>query len=391
MDNWRFELARLKRQGMLRSLRVVDGGQGPVVQVNGQDVLLLCSNNYLGIANHPALVEKMVAATRQYGAGSGASRLISGTMPAHVELEERIATFKGTEAALLFNSGYAANIGILQGLFGPDDVIFSDQLNHASIIDGCRLACARTLVYPHCDHVALAEIMEREKSHRKGRWLIVTDGVFSMDGDVAPLSELCDLKDRFDALLMVDDAHGTGVSGKNGRGTGEALGCLELIDLHMGTLGKALGCAGAYLAADQVIIDTLINRSRSFIFSTSLPPGVPAAASAALDLVDSEEGRNLRRKLAENRTLFARLLQDGGMDLLGSSTQIVPILTRDPDPTMQMTERLLEMGVFLQGVRPPTVGTGLCRLRATVMASHSAVELTDAVGKILDVYWEYAG
>jgi glycine C-acetyltransferase/8-amino-7-oxononanoate synthase len=391
MDNWRFELARLKRQGMLRSLRVVDGGQGSVVQVNGQDVLLLCSNNYLGIANHPALVEEMVAATRQYGAGSGASRLISGTMPAHVALEERIATFKGTEAALLFNSGYAANIGILQGLFGPDDVIFSDQLNHASIIDGCRLARARTLVYPHCDHVALAEIMEREKSHRKGRWLIVTDGVFSMDGDVAPLPELCDLKDRFDALLMVDDAHGTGVSGKNGRGTGEALGCLARIDLHMGTLGKALGCAGAYLAADRVIIDTLINRSRSFIFSTSLPPGVPAAASAALDLVDSEEGRDLRRTLEENRTLFAGLLQDGGMDLLGSTTQIVPVLTRDPEPTMKMTERLLEKGVFLQGVRPPTVGTGLCRLRATVMASHSAAELTEAVGKILDVYWEYAG
>src|SRR5210317_2080697 len=391
MDNWRFELARLKRQGMLRSLRVVDGGQGPVVQVNGQDVLLLCSNNYLGIANHPALVEEMVAATRQYGAGSGASRLISGTMPAHVALEERIATFKGTEAALLFNSGYAANIGILQGLFGTDDLIFSDQLNHASIIDGCRLARARTVVYPHCDHVALAELMEREKPLRKGRWLIVTDGVFSMDGDVAPLPELCDLKDRFDTLLMVDDAHGTGVSGKNGRGTGEALGCLERIALHMGTLGKALGCAGAYLAADRVIIDTLINRSRSFIFSTSLPPGVPAAASAALDLVDSEEGRNLRQKLAENRTLFAGLLQDGGMDLLGSTTQIVPILTRDPDPTMQMTARLLERGVFLQGVRPPTVGTGLCRLRATVMASHSAVELTDAVSKILDVYWEYAG
>jgi len=205
------------------------------------------------------------------------------------------------------------------------------------------------------------------------------------------LSELCDLKDRFDALLMVDDAHGTGVSGKNGRGTGEALGCLERIDLHMGTLGKALGCAGAYLAADRVIIDTLINRSRSFIFSTSLPPGVPSAATAALDLVDSEEGRSLRRKLAENRTLFAGLLQSDGMDLLGSTTQIVPILTRDPEPTMQMTERLLEMGVFLQGVRPPTVGTGLCRLRATVMASHSAAELKDAVGKILDVYWEYVG
>jgi len=390
MDNWQRDLDQLKGQGMLRLLRVVDGGQGSKVQVNGHDVLLLCSNNYLGIADHPALVEKMIAATKRYGAGSGASRLISGTMPPHAELEERIALFKGTGAALLFNSGYAANTGILQGLYGPDDVIFSDELNHASIIDGCKLARARTVVYPHCDYVALAGLMEREKPRRKGRWLIVTDGVFSMDGDVGPLPELCDLKDQFDALLMVDDAHGTGVSGENGRGTGESLGCLDRIDLHMGTLGKALGCAGAYLAADQVIIDTLINRSRSFIFSTSLPPGVPAAASAALDLVDSEEGRVLRRKLEENRAFFAGLLKDGGMDLLGSTTQIVPVLTRDPGPTMKMTERLLEKGIFLQGVRPPTVGTGLCRLRATVMASHSEAELTDAVGKILDVYGEYA-
>ncbi len=391
MDNWQDDLARLQRQGMLRSLRVIDGGQGPRVQINGRNVLLLCSNNYLGIANHPTLVKKMIDATVRYGAGSGASRLISGTMPVHAELEARLATFKGTEAALFFNSGYAANTGILQGLFGPDDLIFSDQLNHASIIDGCRLARARTVVYPHCDHVALAELMAREKPLRKGRWLIVTDGVFSMDGDVAPLPELCDLKDQFDALLMVDDAHGTGVSGRNGRGTGEALGCLERIDLHMGTLGKALGCAGAYLAADRVIIDTLINRSRSFIFSTSLPPGVPAAALAALELVDSDEGRRLRRKLDENRTLFAGLLTAGGMDLLGSTTQIVPVLTREPESTMKMTERLLEKGVFLQGVRPPTVPPGLCRLRATVMASHSLTELSAAVGKILDVYGECTG
>jgi len=390
MDNWQRDLAQLRSQGLLRSLRVVDGGQGPIVQINGSDVLLLCSNNYLGIADHPALVEKMIAATRRYGAGSGASRLISGTMPAHAALEERIAIFKGTEAALLFNSGYAANTGILQGLFGPDDVVFSDELNHASIIDGCRLARVHTLVYPHCDHLALTELMEREKPFRKGRWLIVTDGVFSMDGDVAPLPELCELKDRFEALLMVDDAHGTGVSGKNGRGTGEDLGCLDRIDLHMGTFGKALGCAGAYLAADRVIIDALINRSRSFIFSTSLPPGVPAAALAALDLIDSDEGRDLRQKLEVNRTLFAGLLTAGGMDLLGSTTQIVPVLTREPERTMKMTERLLERGVFLQGVRPPTVAPGLCRLRATVMAGHSEVELTDAAGKILDVYSEYA-
>jgi len=391
MNNWQEELDKLEQRGMLRSLRIVEGGQGPKVRVGGREVLLLCSNNYLGIAGHPALIEKMVEATRELGAGSGASRLVSGTLSTHAALEERIAAFKGTAAALLFNSGYAANTGILQGLFGPDDVIFSDELNHASIIDGCRLAQARTVVYPHCDSAALAALMEQEKPNRRGRWLIVTDGVFSMDGDMAPLVELCDLKEANDALLMVDDAHGTGVLGGNGRGTGEYLNCLERIDLHMGTLGKALGCSGAYLAAERVVIDTLINRSRSFIFSTSLPPGVPAAAMAAFDLVDSEEGRVLRENLERNRIQFSESLSSGGMDLLGSTTQIVPVLTKDPDPTMKMTARLLEEGVFLQGIRPPTVASGLCRLRATVMASHTAGDLERASEKILAVYKEFAG
>jgi glycine C-acetyltransferase/8-amino-7-oxononanoate synthase len=390
MNSWQKELDQLDRQGMLRTLRVVEGGQGPKVRVNGREVLLLCSNNYLGIADHPALVEAMLAATRQFGVGSGASRLISGTLPSHVALEERIASFKGTQAALMFNSGYAANTGILQGLFGPDDIIFSDELNHASIIDGCRLSMARTVVYPHCDTTALAEIMERERPNRKGRWLIVTDGVFSMDGDVAPLEELCDLKEEQDALLMVDDAHGTGVLGKTGRGTGEDLNCLKRIDLHMGTLGKALGCAGAYLAAERAVIDMLINRSRAFIFSTSLPAGVAAAAMAAFDLVDSQEGSGLREKLERNRILLAELLTAGGMDLLGSKTQIVPVLTKDPEPTMKMTDRLLEEGVFLQGIRPPTVAQGLCRLRATVMASHDATDLERAAEKILAVYKVFA-
>lgn len=391
MNDWQRELDQLQQQGMLRSLRVVEGGQGPKVYVNGREALLLCSNNYLGIAGHPALIEKMVEATRELGAGSGASRLVSGTMPTHAALEERIAAFKGTPAALLYNSGYAANTGILQGLFGPDDVIFSDELNHASIIDGCRLAQARTVVYPHCDTAALAALMEREKPNRKGRWLIVTDGVFSMDGDMAPLAELCTLKEANDALLMVDDAHGTGVLGEKGRGTGEHLNCLERIDLHMGTLGKALGCAGAYLAAERPVIDTLINHSRAFIFSTSLPPGVPAAATAALDLVDSAEGKLLREKLERNRCQFAESLATGGMDLLGSTTQIIPVLTKDPQPTMQMTSRLLEEGIFLQGIRPPTVARGCCRLRATVMASHDALDLEHAAEKILTIYKEFAG
>ncbi len=390
MTDWHLELERLSQSDMLRSLRIVEGGQGPKVRVNDRDVLLLCSNNYLGIADHPVLVEKMVAATREFGAGSGASRLISGTMPPHAALEERIAEFKGTPAALLFNSGYAANTGILQGLFGPDDVIFSDELNHASIIDGCRLARARTLVYPHCDTTALAEMMTRERTNRKGRWLIVTDGVFSMDGDMAPLSELCDLKEEHDALLMVDDAHGTGVLGARGRGTGEYCRCLERIDLHMGTLGKALGCAGAYLAAERVVIDMLINHSRSFIFSTSLPPGVAAAAMAAVDLVDSEEGRQLRERLEQNHLQLAAALTVGGMDLLGSTTQIVPVLTREPAPTMQMAGRLLADGIFLQGIRPPTVGSGRCRLRATVMASHDEADLARAAAQIIAAYREFA-
>ncbi|MEJ2524215.1 MAG: 8-amino-7-oxononanoate synthase [Desulfuromonadales bacterium] len=367
------------------SLRVVDGGQGPKVKVDGRDVLLLCSNNYLGIADHPQLVEAMVAATRTYGAGSGASRLISGTLPPHHALEERLAAFKGTQAALLFNSGYAANTGILQGLFGPDDLIFSDALNHASIIDGCRLSRARTIVYPHGDTAALGELMRRESAHRKGRWLIVTDGVFSMDGDMAPLVALCDLKDQHDALLMVDDAHGTGVLGARGRGSGEFCGCLERIDLHMGTLGKALGCAGAYLAADRSVIETLVNRSRSFIYSTSLPPGVPAAALAAIDLVEGTEGQRLRQQLHANCARFAVTLETSGCDLLGSTTQIVPILTRDPEPTMAMAGRLLEAGIFLQGIRPPTVAVGLCRLRATVMASHDPADLEAAAVRIATV------
>ena len=390
MNRWQQELAQLEQRGMLRSLRIVENGQGAKVHVCGREVLLLCSNNYLGIAGHPALIERMVAATRELGAGSGASRLVSGTMPTHVALEERIAAFKGVSAALLFNSGYAANMGILQGLLGPDDVVFSDELNHASIIDGCRLARANTIVYPHCDTEALAELMEREKPNRKGRWLIVTDGVFSMDGDMAPLAHLCDLKEEHDALLMVDDAHGTGVLGKSGRGTGEYLNCLDRIDLHMGTLGKALGCAGAYLAAERVVIDTLINHSRAFIFSTSLPPGVPAAAMAAFDLVDSAEGRVLREKLERNRVQLAGALRAGGVDLLGSTTQIVPVLTKNPEPTMKMTTRLLEEGIFLQGIRPPTVAQGLCRLRATVMASHDAIDLERASEKILAVYGEFA-
>jgi len=388
MLHWQQQLADLEAAGMRRRLKTVDG-QGPQVHLDGRPLLLLCSNNYLGIANHPALTDAALAAIRRYGVGSGASRLVSGTLPPHQLLEERLAEFKGTEAALLFNSGYAANTGILQGLLGPDDLVFSDSLNHASIIDGCRLSQARTVVYPHADMQALRSLMEQARPGRKGRWLIVTDGVFSMDGDLAPLYELCRIKDDNDALLMVDDAHGTGVLGKHGRGTAEHLDCLDRIDLHMGTLGKGLGCAGAYLAADRTVIEALINSSRSFIFSTSLPPAIPAAALAALDLVASAEGADLRRRLERNRALFVEQLAAEGLDLLGSRTQIVPILTRQPAVTMAMSERLLQLGIFLQGIRPPTVPEGMCRLRATVMATHSPAELQWAAQHISKVVSEW--
>jgi glycine C-acetyltransferase/8-amino-7-oxononanoate synthase len=382
MERWSRELAELEASGLRRTLRTVDG-QGPRAVVDGRDVLLLCSNNYLGLAGHPALLEAAAAATWRYGAGSGASRLVSGTLPPHAQLEERLAEFKGTEAALLFNSGFAANTGILQGLFGPDDVIFSDELNHASLIDGCRLSRARTLIYPHGDVAALERLLAAEAPRRQGRWLIVSDGVFSMDGDLAPLPALCALKERFEALLMVDDAHGTGVLGAGGRGSGEHCGCLERIDLQMGTLGKALGCAGAYLAAPRVVIDTLINRSRPFIFSTSLPPAVPAAAMAALDLVAGVEGARLRTDLQRNRDAFAERLRAAGLDLLHSASQIVPVLIGAPEPTMAITRRLLMDGVFLQGIRPPTVPEGTCRLRATVMATHDPRELERAADAII--------
>lgn len=385
MKNWQRQLDELSRQNMLRRLRTVSGMQGPHVVLDGRDVLMLCSNNYLGLASHPQLIEAANRATTDFGVGSSGSRLISGSMEQHVQFEERLAAFKGSEAALLYNSGFAANTGILQGLFGPDDLLFSDSLNHASIIDGCRLSRARTVIYPHADIKSLEVLMAAEQPKRKGRWVIVTDGVFSMDGDIAPLAELVRLKEKHDALLMVDDAHGSGVLGATGRGSGEHCGCLHQIDLQMGTLGKGFGCFGAYLAGSRVIIDTLVNQSRPFIFSTSLPPAVPASALAALEVIESPEGAELRRLLRQNCDSFTRALGDHGCDTGTSETQIVPIMTGQPEPTMAAAEALLEAGIFIQGIRPPTVPVSACRLRGTVMATHQPEELTKAARLIASV------
>jgi 8-amino-7-oxononanoate synthase len=378
-------LNALEKSGMLRSLREIESPQGPHVLIEGKSYLLLCSNNYLGLANHPLMIEAACRAAQTQGVGSGASRLISGSMSLHHRLEERIADFKRTDAALLFNTGYAANNGIIQGLLGPNDCVFSDQLNHASIIDGCRLSGAKIQVYPHKDMQALEEMLERESKTRVGRWLIATDGVFSMDGDLAPLEQLVELKERYQAWLLVDDAHGCGVLGHQGRGTAELLDCMDRIDLQMGTFGKAFGGFGAYLAARREFIDTLVNRSRSFIFSTSLPPTVLAANLAAIELVDSDEGRRRRQRLMENRESFSRHLREADLELCGSCTQIVPVLTREPLPTMQAAARLFKQGIFLSGIRPPTVPSGTCRLRATLMADHTPQEIHRAAELVVDI------
>ena len=382
------ELDALRAEGLYRSMRVIKGAQGCRVELDGRQVLLLCSNNYLGLADHPALKRAAIEGVA-FGVGSGASRLVSGTMELHERLEARIAAFKGTEKALLFNSGYAANTGIISALVGRGDAIFSDRLNHASIVDGAQLSRAAFHRYPHRDMAALERMLQEKGGN--GRRLVITDGVFSMDGDIAPLPKLVQLARKHDALLMVDDAHGTGVLGASGRGSGELCGVLDGIDIHMGTLGKGLGSFGAYAAASGTICDYLVNKARSFIFSTSLPPAVLAASIAALELVDSPEGGELREKLAGNVALFKERLTASGFQTMGSETQIVPIFVGPAEATMEFSRELLEQGVFVQGIRPPTVPAGSCRLRCTIMATHEAADLKAAaevisrVGKKLGV------
>ena len=380
------ELEEIKSRGLLRRTRMINGRQSAHVTCNGRDALMLCSNNYLGLADHPALAGASIAAIEQYGTSSGASRLVSGTMELHERLERAVATFKGSEAALVFNSGHAANTGIIPALVGKGDVVFSDRLNHASIIDGILLSGARPVRYPHNDHTALAQLMEKYlKEHATGRSLIVTDGVFSMDGDIAPLAELVALKRAHGALLMVDDAHGCGVLGERGRGSAELLGVGSDVDIQMGTFGKALGSFGAYAAVSAELRDLLINRARSFIFSTSLPPSVLAASLAAVELVQTPEGNRLRQQLAVNTGFFRNSLAEAGFMIPAGTTQIVPIVIGPAETTMQFSEALLAEGFFAQGIRPPTVPVGTSRLRFTLMATHTLADLACAATSVCHV------
>ena len=366
-------LAELESSGLRRRLRVVEGPQGPEVVLDGRPVLLLCSNNYLGLADHPRLRRAAADAALTLGTSAGASRLISGSMPIHAELESRLAEFEGTEAALLFGSGYLANTGAIAALARRGEVVFSDELNHASIIDGCRLAGAETVVYRHADTEHL-EWALREAGRRAA--LIVTDGVFSMDGDIAPLPELADLAHRHRCRLLVDEAHATGCIGPGGRGSVAAAGITDEVDLIVGTLGKALGGYGAYVCGSRELVDFLVNSARPFIFSTAPPPPSVAAARAALELLAETPERVDR--LQVNAATLREGLRSEGLEPIGSETQIVPLVIGEADDTMALCERLLAEGVFAQAIRPPTVPPGTCRLRLTTMATHRVADLRHA-------------
>jgi glycine C-acetyltransferase/8-amino-7-oxononanoate synthase len=366
-------LEELRDRGLYRRLRLISGPQGPRVTLDGRPVLLLCSNDYLGLANHPRVRGAAAEAAMRWGAGAGASRLISGNMRLHRGLEERLAAFKGYESALLFGSGYLANTGTIAALAGEGEVVFSDELNHASIIDGCRLSRAKTFVYRHGDLEHLAWGL----SEAAGRGsLIVSDGVFSMDGDVAPLERLAKLARDHGCRLMIDEAHATGALGPGGRGSVAAAGLSGGVDVVMGTLGKALGSYGAYVCASRELTDYLINSARSFIFSTAPPPPTIAAGLAALELLESHPHRVER--LAENAATLRAALATEGLEVGGSETQIVPVGVGGAARAMELSERLLERGVFAQGIRPPTVPDGSSRLRFTVMSTHRGGELERA-------------
>jgi glycine C-acetyltransferase/8-amino-7-oxononanoate synthase len=386
VDELEARLDDLRDRGLYRKLRLISGPQGPRVLLDGKPVLLLCSNNYLGLADHPRVRQAAADAAMRWGAGAGASRLVSGNMTIHRRLEDRIAEFKGSEACLLFGSGYLANAGIVSALAREGDVVFSDALNHASIVDGCRLARARTFVYDHCD-VDHLEWGLREAGGRGA--LIVTDGVFSMDGDIAPLAEIVKLAHRYDARVMVDDAHGLGALGPGGRGSVAAAGLEDDVDIVVGTLGKSLGSYGAYACTSRTMAKYLVNTARSLIFSTALPPPAVAAAGAALELL-VEEPRRVER-LQRNAKIIREALAGHGMATGDSSTQVLPLVVGEAGDAVRVCERALEKGIFAQAIRPPTVPEGSSRLRLAVMASHTRAELQDAAATLAAAVREVVG
>ncbi|HEY5576857.1 MAG TPA: 8-amino-7-oxononanoate synthase [Deferrimonas sp.] len=370
------EISSLKEMGRYRSMRRVSGPQEAEIVIDGGRRLNFSSNNYLGLANHPAVVAAFIDTAGRYGVGSGASRLICGHMDVHAELEDAVAGLKGTEAALTFSSGYLANLGILSTLCGPGSTVFSDELNHASIVDGCRLARTRVEVYRHGDASHLEELLRRSPAKRK---IVVTDGVFSMDGDIAPLPDLVEAKDRHGAMLVVDDAHATGVLPPHGRGTADHFGLRGGVDIQMGTFSKALGTYGAYIGTTRPMVEYFINKCRPFIYNTGLPPAIAGATLAALDLLSGEPERIA--SLWRNQEVFRAEMAARGRRVT-SSTAIVPVLVGGDEETMAVSKSLFDRGVFVHGIRPPTVPEGTGRLRLTLMATHTRGMIRTAAEQI---------
>lgn len=387
-DFFKREIERLKRKDSYRWLRTMEGAIGPRMQVDGREVIVLCSSNYLGLANHPRLKAAAIEATDRLGVCSAASRLIAGNNELYRRLEERLAAFKGREAALVYSTGYMANLGVISALVGKGDVVYTDTLSHASIIDGCRLSRATVKVFPHNDVGALERLLKSDTAFR--RKLIVVDGVYSMDGDLAPLPDLTKLAKRYDALLMLDDAHGTGVLGEHGGGTTEHFGLRDpdVADVEIGTLGKALGSFGAYVVCSRSLREYLINRSRSLIFTCALAPAALGAAIAAVDVLQDEPQH--RQRLWDNVRHFREGLHRLGLSTEPSVTHILPVMTYKRQRTLELSERLLEFGIFCQGIRPPTVPPGACRLRFTVTAEHTRADLDQALEAVEKVFREFA-
>lgn len=376
-------LAELEAAGLLRRPVRISGPQGPEVEINGAKVLCFCSNNYLGLASHPAIAAASAASPPNDGVGAAASRLVTGTMDAHLDAEAAYADFVHAPAAALFSSGYAANVGAIQALAGPGDAIFSDALNHASVIDGARLSRAEVFVYSHRDPEHLRSLLSQHRA-RARKALIVTDSLFSMDGVVAPLRELHALARDYDAGLMVDEAHALGVFGPNGRGLSAALGIEP--DVILGTLGKSFGLAGAFVAASEEVVTLVRNRARSFVYSTAPPPMLARAAISALRLV--RDADHARIRLLEHASKLRSGLAQLGFEIPEGESQIIPVLIGENRRTMQLSAKLLERGVFVQGIRPPTVPAGTARLRLTPMATHQAEQIEQVIAAFASIVLE---
>ncbi len=378
------QLEELKAKGLYFRLRVLESEQKPVASFDGQEVINLSSNNYLGLTTHRALRRAALEATRRWGVGAGAVRTIAGTMKIHMELEEQIARFKNTEACVVFQSGFTANAGTVAAILGKDDLIISDELNHASIIDGCRLSKATIKVFKHRD-LNDCERVCQETANWPGRKLLITDGVFSMDGEIAPLPQLCDLAEKHNCIMMVDDAHASGVLGRNGRGTVDHLGCHGRVDIQVGTLSKAIGAMGGYVCGSRDLIEWLYHRGRPFLFSTSHPPSVTASCQAAFGLLDSPEGEKLIKKLWANTKFFKRRLKELGFSTGASETPITPIHVGEAAKAFEFSRRLFDAGLYAPAVGYPTVPEGKARLRAIVTATHKRAELERAAEILAEV------